>query len=275
MAETTKTATKKTTAKKTTASTPATKATVSTTTTTASKAPAKKTSKKTTKKATASKAPAKKTTRKATVRVEVPATLLEREPVQLLETAGYAATSIVNDVVTLVRNPDRLETILASLRERLGKDLERTLESFTRVVDGRAAEGKKVIEVVVKDERVSRVLDQSSNTRSQLKAALTSVTKTADVAGEAAGEQAKTARIQVKGATTSVRNSTDQARSQVKGAATSIKKIADVAFDAASKQAPNARSQVKAAATSARKTAETVVDAATDTAADAEVETRN
>lgn len=259
MAETAKkTATKKSTAKKTTASTPA-----------------KKTSKKTTKKATASKAPAKKTTKKATARVEVPAPLLEREPVAILETAGYAATSVVNDVITLVRNPDRLESILASLRERLGKDLERTLESFTRVVDGRAAEGKKVIEVVVKDERVSRVLDQTSNTRSQLKAALTSVTKTADVAGEAAGKQAETARTQVKGATTSVRSSTDQARSQVKGAATSVKKIADVAFDAASKQAPNAASQLKAAATSVRKTAETVVHAGADTAVDAEVETRN
>jgi hypothetical protein len=260
MAETTKkTATKKSTAKKTTAST----------------APAKKTSKKTTKKATARKAPAKKTTRKATARVEVPAPLFEREPVELLETAGYAATSVVNDVVTLVRNPERLESILASLRERLGKDLERTLESFARVVDGRAAEGKKVIEVVVKDERVSRVLEQTSNTRSQLKAALTSVTKTADVAGEAAGKQADTARTQVKGATTSVRNSTEQARSQVKGAATSVKKIADVAFDAASKQAPNAASQLKAAATSVRKTAETVIHAGADTAVDAEVETRN
>jgi hypothetical protein len=259
MAETAKkTTTKKSTAKKTTASTPA-----------------KKTSKKTTKKATASTAPAKKTTKKATARVEVPAPLLEREPVAILETAGYAATSVVNDVITLVRNPERLETILASLRERLGQDLERTLESFTRVVDGRAAEGKKVIEVVVKDERVSRVLDQTSNTRSQLKAALTSVTKTADVAGEAAGKQAETARTQVKGATTSVRSSTDQARSQVKGAATSVKKIADVALDAASKQAPNAASQLKAAATSVRKTAETVVHAGADTAADAEVETRD
>jgi hypothetical protein len=267
MAETTK---KTTAAKKSTA----TKATANT--------PAKTTRKKTTKKATAkvtATAPAKttrkKTTKKATARVEVQAPLLEREPVAILETAGYAATSVVNDVITLVRNPDRLETILTSLRERLGKDLERTLESFTRVVDGRAAEGKKVIEVVVKDERVSRVLDQTSNTRSQLKAALTSVTKTADVAGEAAGKQAETARTQVKGATTSVRNSTEQARSQVKGAATSVKKIADAAYGAASKQAPNAASQVKAAATSVRKTAETVVDAATDTAVDAEVETRN
>ena len=233
--------------------------------------------KKTTKKATARKTSAKKTTKKATARKPAaqPVGLLEREPVELLETAGYAATSVVNDVITLVRNPERLETILAAFRERLGKDLERTLDSFTRVVDGRAAEGKKVVEIVVKDERVSRVLDQTSNTRSQLKAALTSVTKTADVAGEAAGKQAGTARSQVKGATTSVRNSTGQARSQVKGAATSVRKIADAAYHAASKQAPNAASQLKAAATSVRKTAETVVDAATDTAADAEAETRN
>lgn len=237
-------------------------------------APAKKTTKKT----TASKTTAKKTTKKAagSKQAAPPAvTLLEREPAALLETAGYAATSVVSDVVTLVRNPERLESILTSLRERLGKDLERTLESFTRVVDSRAAEGKRVLEVVVKDERVSRVLDQTSSTRSQLKAALTSVTKTANVAGEAAGEQADTARSQVKGATTSVRNSADQTRSQVKGAATSVRKIADAAYHAASKQADTAASELKAAATSVRETTQTVADVATDIAADAEAETRD
>src|SRR5665811_1141035 len=104
----------------------------------------------------------------------------------------------MNEVISLVRNPERLDASLASLRARFGKDLERTLEGFTRVVDHRAADGKKVISVVVEDERVARVLDQTSNTRAQLKAALTSVTKTADVATEAAGRQAETARRQVK-----------------------------------------------------------------------------
>lgn len=262
MAETTKkTATKKSTATKAT-TTPAKKTTRKTTAArnTSARSTARPAAKKTTKKTTARRAPQ-------------PAPLFEREPVVLLETAGYAATSLVSDAITLVRNPERIESHLASLRTRLGKDLERTLASFTRLVDHRADDGRKVVDNVAKDERVSRVLDQTANTRSQLKAAFTSVTRTADVAGEAASKQADTARSQVKGAATSVRTSTTQSRTQVKGAATSVRKIADAAVHAASKQAPNAASQLKAAATSVRKTAGTVVDAAVDTAADAEAET--
>ena len=57
------------------------------------------------------------------------------------------------------------------------------------------------------------MLDQTSSTRSQLKAAFTSVTKTADVAVEAgskaASKQAGNAKTQVKAATTSVRKSAE------------------------------------------------------------------
>ena len=260
-------------------------------------APAKKTTKKTTSKTTAKapqssdSAPAKKkTTRKSTTKKstakqaaegkitveQAPSTtpLFEREPVVLFETAGYAVTGVLTDVIELAKglpsrfeefraDPTKREKTIADLRDRLGKDLERYIASFEKVVDSKAAEGKKTLDEVTRDERVARVLDQTSSTRSQLKAAFTSVTKTADVAAEAAGKQADTARTQVKGASSTVRSSTEQAQTAVKGAATSVRKIADVAVDAATKQAGNARSQVKAAATSVRKSAETVADAAT------------
>lgn len=269
-----KTAPKKQTARKSTAAT----ATRKKSTTAPRKKTTKTTAATTTPRKTSTSKKATRTTTAPTSTRRTPEPLLEREPVALLETAGYAATSVVNDVVTLVRNPERMERVearLAALRGRLGKDVDRTLASFARLVDQRAAEGKKVFEVVVKDDRVARVLDQTSSTRAQVKAALTSVTRTADVATEAAGKQAGTARSQIKGASTTVRHSSNQARSQVRGAATSVLRIADIAYDAASKQAPNARSHIKGAATSVRKSAETIVDAATDTAADAEKQTRS
>ena len=200
----------------------------------------------TTKKTTARTVPAKKPaggtpTKKATRReaTSKATPLLAREPVELLETAGYAVTGVVTDVVELARRvpgrvetfrsdvekaafeapsrvrtlrqsaPAKLEASLASLRDRVTKDVERSIVSVQKAVDSKAAEGRKTLATVAKDERVVRVLDQASNTRSQLKAALTSVTKTAAVAGEAAGGQARTAKSQVKAAATSAKKSAE------------------------------------------------------------------
>jgi ElaB/YqjD/DUF883 family membrane-anchored ribosome-binding protein len=251
---------------------------------TTKKATAKKasTAKKSTARSTSTRPAAKKSTKKATARKQAPkrTPLTEREPSVLLETAGYAAAGIAHDVVELAKGlptrvgslrndaerapetvrslrtevPARVESALTTLRERVAKDADRRLASFERQFDAKAAEGKKLVDDIAKDKRVSKVLDQTSNTRSQVKAAVTSVTKTADVAvdaaSKAAGEQAKTAR------------------SQFKGAVTSARKTADVAVDAGTKaateQAGNARSQVKAAATSVRKSADTIAEAATE-----------
>ena len=212
-----------------------------------------KTSGKTTGKATAKKTAAKKTGAKKTA-AKQPATkpLLEREPVVLLETAGYAVAGVSRDIVRFARRlPEHVETIrdeesLAKLRDRVTADAKRYLSSFEKVVDTKAADGRDAIDVVTKDERVSKVLDQTSSTRSQLKAALTSVTKTGTVAAEAAAKQA------------------DTAKSQVKAAASSVAKTGTAATEAAAPQADNAKSQVKAAATSTRKSAETVGDAVSD-----------
>ena len=229
MAETTtasKTATKKATAKKATAK-KATAKKASTTATAARKTTAKKT--------TAKKATAKK----ATSRGPRTPRLLEREPRVLLRDAGYVAAGVVHDAVERARAlperledwrgeaekaakdapervqelrtevPSRVETTVKDVRVRVGKDLQSLLDGFEKRFDGKAADGRKVAESWRSDQRVQRVLDQTGNTRSQVKGAVTSIVKTGEVATEAGREQAGTAATQVKAAATSVRKSAE------------------------------------------------------------------
>jgi hypothetical protein len=201
------------------------------------------TKKSTAKKSTARKTTAKKTTAKKTTTKRAPKkpALAEREPLVVLEDAGYAIAGVAHDVVeyakvlpskvqgyrgqltkTADQAPDRVKTLaeeapvkvkttVIDVRDRLIKDVEGRIKSFEKSFDKKAAEGRKVAEQVKKDERVQRILDQTGNTRSQVKGAVTSVVKTADAtveAGKQAGrKQAETAISQVKGAATSVRKS--------------------------------------------------------------------
>ena len=163
---------------------------------------AKKTAKKTARKKTTAKRTAAKTTTKTAPKT---APLTEREPKIVLEDAGYAAAGFARDVVELARAlPSRLEV----LRTR---DTDALLGQLTTMLDKKAAEGRKVAAEVRKDARVKKVLDQTGTTRSQVKAAVTSVRKTADVslsAGRTAGrQQATNATGQVKAAVTSLRRS--------------------------------------------------------------------
>lgn len=237
-----------------------------------------------TKKATAKQATAKQaTTKKATTRkstststAKKPPRLLERDPQLLLEDVGYAAAGVVHDAVERARAlpsridtwrgevekaakdapervkdlrtevPTRVETTVKDVRVRVSKDLQALLDGFEKRFDGKAADGRRIAEEVRSDERVKRVLDQTGNTRSQVKGALTSVVRTGSAATEAGRAQA------------------DTATSQIKGAVTSIARTGAVAADAGREQAETAATQVKAAATSTRKSAETIADAATD-----------
>jgi hypothetical protein len=200
--------------------------------------------KKTTKKATASKATAKKTTAKRTAkRAPKKPALTEREPLVVLEDAGYAFAGVASDVVEFAKvlpsklqgyrgqlaktadeapetvkhlaeeAPEKVKSTVTDVRSRVTKDLEGWVKSFEKNFDSKAAEGRKLAEQVKKDTRVQRILDQTSSTRSQLKGALTSVRKTADVtleAGREAGrKQAESAATQVKGAATSARKSAE------------------------------------------------------------------
>lgn len=270
-----KTATKKT-ATTTTASTDAAKR----------KAAAQKAAATRKRKAAAEKAAAtRKRNAKAAEKAKVEpkrAPLAEREPKILAEDASYAAAGLAVDAVTLVRHAiDKLEELRTEVskaagdpaatvksvtengpatvtrtandvRDRFVAELETAIANFESQFDTKAIEGRKLVESMKKDSRVAKLLEQSATARSQVKAALTSVTKTVGAAVGAGRKQAETATSQVKGATTS------------------ITKTLDVAVEAGKKQAGTAVSQVKAATTSVKKAAESVPAAAKGVEAEVE-----
>jgi hypothetical protein len=202
------------------------------------------------------------------------APIVEREPRILAEDASFAAAGLAVDAVTLVKQAStKLEELRAEVRRaagdpaatfrsvsetapatvtrtvgdvrgRLVAELETAIAAFEKTFDAKAIEGRKLVESLKSDERVAKLLDQTSSTRSQVKAALTSVTRTVDLAFGAGRKQAETAATQVK------------------GASTSVTRTVDIAFGAGRKQAETAATQVKAAATSVRKAAEAVPAAA-------------
>lgn len=181
---------------------------------TTAKKTAKKTARKTTAKRTTAKTATQRTASKTTAtRATATPPVTDRDPKVLFEDAGYAAAGLAHDVVELARAlPGRLEAVRAEdLRARVNKDVEGLLAQLTTLLDKKAAEGRKVAADVRKDARVARLLEQTGNTRSQVKSAVTSVRKTADVtvaAGRSAGrKQAEVAASQLKGAATSLRRS--------------------------------------------------------------------
>jgi hypothetical protein len=246
---------------------------------TTKKAATKRPTKKTTSASTAKKTPAKKTAKKtATSRAPKRVPLREREPKVLLEDAGYAVTGVIGDVVDIAKalpdraeslwrqvettaketpkrveslrseGPTKLESQWTALRGRLVKEGDRFITSFEKVFDGKAAEGRKLAEQVKQDERISTLLERTATSRSQVKAAVTSATKTADVAVEAGKKQL------------------DVARSQAKGAVTAASKAPEKARAAAKPQAEAAKTKAKAAVTSTKKTADKVADEVVESA---------
>lgn len=227
--------------------------------TTTKKAPAKKASanKPVTKTSTAQKSAAGKASAKQAADRQA-TKVQDKDLTTFAEQAAWAYAGLVKDIVSLaVEAPKHVP----STREELAKTRTDVVTQIRTNVDGvasslnarleaRAAVGRKAAEDLRKSPRVERVtttlkpvVDQAGNTRSQVKAALTSVTKTANVAGDAATKQF------------------GNVTAQAKGAVTSLGKVSDAAIDASRKQAGNARSQVKAARTSTRKTIDTAVDA--------------
>jgi hypothetical protein len=269
----TSTTTRKSATKKSTAGRkPAAKRTTTTTTTTR-KPGAKRTTTTTT------------TTRKPATSKKQP--LLAREPQMLLEDAGYAYVGLVGDVVELAKGlparveklrdesvdaaeevpsllratPRMLEHSLVVARERALLEAERYVTKFEKVFDRKAAEGRKLAEEVKSDERVAAVLRQTENTSQQIRGAVTSVTKTPQVAVDAAHDQAEIAKSQTKAAVTTTRNSVKDIKTSAKAAATSVMKTRDIAVHAAEEQAEVAKSKVKGAVTSTKKSAEVIAEA--------------
>ncbi len=197
------------------------------------------TKKATAKKATTKKATAKKATTTKKTTTPKPPRLLERDPQVLLEDVGYAAAGVAHDAIELARTlpsrieglrgdvekaakeapervkdlrtevPSRVETTVKDVRVRISKDLQAWLDTFEKRFDTKAADGRKVADTVRSDQRVKRILEQTDNTRSQVKGAITSVVKTGAAAGEAGREQADTAASQVKAAATSTKKSVE------------------------------------------------------------------
>lgn len=214
-----------------------------------------------------------------------------RQPRVLAQQAGLAYVGVISDVVTRAA---KVPTALPRTREDAAKTARTGLDTASNVFranfDARIKDGRLATQHLLERPEVKRVtttfepvVEQAKNTRSQVRAAVTSVTRTATKANEAATEQAGNARSQVKAAVTStgkslntfvdsgrkgidtaVESSRKQAGdtvSQVRGALTSVTTIGDAAVTAGRKQADNARSQVKAAVTSTRKTVGAAVDA--------------
>lgn len=246
MPDATQTTTATTTTAAPTTEAPATKATAKRAT--AKKSTAKKatTKKATTKKTTAKKTTTKKSARQATAPRAATTTtaargprLHERNPQVLLEDVGYAAAGVAHDAIGLARTlpgrieglrgdveqaakdaparvkalrtdvPSRVETTVKDARVRVSKDLQTWLDTFEQRLDGKAAEGRKVTETWRADDRVKRILEQTDNTRSQVKGAITSVVRSGTAVAETGRAEADTASSQVKGATTSARRSVE------------------------------------------------------------------
>jgi hypothetical protein len=241
---------------------------------------------------TTTRRPGAKRTTTTTTTTRKPATpkkqpLLAREPQMLLEDAGYAYVGIVGDVVELAKGlparveklrdesvdaaeevpsllratPRMLEHSLVVARERALLEAERYVTKFEKVFDRKAAEGRKLAEEVKSDERVAAVLRQTENTSQQIRGAVTSVTKTPQVAVDAAHDQAEIAKSQTKAAVTTTRNSVKDIKTSAKAAATSVMKTRDIAVHAAEEQAEVAKSKVKGAVTSTKKSAEVIAEA--------------
>jgi hypothetical protein len=153
----------------------------------------------------------------------------ERDAKVIAADAAYALAGLANDALQLANEavqlartlPDKAQERAQELRdvkvrrEKLETRVREIRERAEQRFDEKATEGRTVAEDLLGDERIRKVLDQAKNARSQVKAAITSIRKTADEAinaGAAAGkEQAEVAKTQAKAAKTSVRKAAEEA----------------------------------------------------------------
>lgn len=144
------------------------------------------------------------------LRDEAPARLKELRS----EVPDRVGTLQGNAKATLHNQRAHYEARVRDLRERTSEQVDARLRTVEAKFDERASEGRKVREQLRDNERyatfeeqLSQITEQAKATQRQLKAALTSVRKTADVALDAGREQARNAKTQVKAAATSARKS--------------------------------------------------------------------
>lgn len=153
----------------------------------------------------------------------------ERDPKVLATDAAYVLAGLAGDAVRLAneagkaarRLPEKAQDLrdFRARRKELDNLIASLREQTAKRFDEKSAEGRTVTDEVLKDERLKRVLEQAKNARSQVKAAITSIRKTADdsvKAGVSAGrKQGETARRQTKAAATSIQKTVDAGRELV------------------------------------------------------------
>ena len=158
-----------------------------------------------------------------------PVEVNERDAKVIASDAAYALAGLANDALQLANEavqlartlPDKAQERAQELRdmktrrEELETKVREIREKAEQRFDEKATEGRTVADDLLNDGRVRRVLDQAKTARRQVKAAITSIRKTADEAigaGVSAGkEQAETAKSQVKAAGTSVKKTAEEA----------------------------------------------------------------
>lgn len=142
----------------------------------------------------------------------------QRDPKVIAVDTAYAFAGIGTDAVRVARTfPERAKTLRdidgrrADVEKRVREVRDRIEETF----DAKATEGRTIVDDLLKQPQVKTVVDQAKTARSQVKAAVTSIRKTATQtvsAGVTAGrKQADTAKTQAKAATTSIRKTAEVA----------------------------------------------------------------
>lgn len=142
----------------------------------------------------------------------------ERDPKVIAVDTAYAFAGIGTDAVRVARTlPERTKSLRdidgrrADVEKRVREIRDRVEQRF----DEKASEGRTVVDDLLGNPQVKTVVDQAKTARSQVKAAITSIRKTATqtvAAGVDAGrKQADTARTQTKAASTSLKKTAEAA----------------------------------------------------------------
>lgn len=149
----------------------------------------------------------------------------QRDARVIVVDTAYAFAGLGNDAVRVARTlPERAKTLperAKELRDIDGRraDVEKRVRELRDRIedtfDTKATEGRTIVDDLLQRPQVKSVVDQAKTARSQVKAAVTSIRKTATQtvsAGVTAGrKQADTAKSQAKAATTSIRKTAEVA----------------------------------------------------------------
>lgn len=135
---------------------------------------------------------------------------------------GYDAVKVaqtlpgrVNDLRDVKARRADLEKELKARRSDIEKRVKKLRNQAEKNFDAKATTGRTVADDFAKNPQVKAILDQAKNARSQVKAAITSLRKTAtttvETGVEAGKKQAGTAKSQVKAAATSIQKTAETA----------------------------------------------------------------